>query len=210
MQKYPPGDPEILRMIESGHFDSKFAEEHLHGVDLNAPICNLCSRLEYSATYLCEAVTENNLAAVAYLLDHGADPNLYNPDLDEGCALWDLQYLDVGQDWKTRYEIGKLFFRYGADPNLEVDGETFYHYVLFKVYNDDPRDENDWQNLLHLYLLLVLYGGGNDGTENEDPQLKNIDRSKIDEYEIRIVQHEDGYHLFGELIDAEGNVLMKL
>ena len=207
MQKYPPGDPEILRMIESGSFDGKLAEERLHGVDLNAPVCDFH---EYSTTYLYEAVAENNLAAVAFFLEHGADPNLNNPDLICDCALWELQYLDVDQDWETRYEIGKLFFRYGADPNLEVDEETFYHYVLFKVYNDPPSDENDWQNLLHLYLLLVLYGGGCDGTEDMDPELKSIDRSRIDEYTIRIVQHEDGYHLYGELIDPEGNVVAEI
>ena len=41
-------------------------------------------------------------------------------------------------------------------------------------------------------------------------ELKNVDLSKIDEYEILLSEHDDGYHIIGELVDGEGNVLGRL
>ena len=109
MSEYPPGNKTILQMIDSGTFDAALAEALLNGADLNAPICDLSG---YSTTYLYEAVSNNNLQAVAFLLEHGADPNLNIPELIGDCALWQLQFLDNGQDWQTRHEISKLFFQY--------------------------------------------------------------------------------------------------
>lgn len=134
----------------------KRAKEIMAETDLNKPINVPSGRSYRSTTYLYEAVIYNNLAAVSFLLDNGADPNLNDPDLDGDCALWELQFIDTDQDWQTRYEISKLFFQHGGNPNTICYGETFYDYILFKVYNDDPNDENDWENLLHLYKLLVL------------------------------------------------------
>lgn len=79
-----------------------------------------------------------------------------------------------------------------------------YDYVLYKVYNETPNNENDWENLRHFYLLLVLYGGCNDEKGYPRPVLKDIELSQIDEYDIRFFQHEDGYHIIGELVDKEG------
>ena len=107
MDTYPKGNDKILKMIEDGYFDVTFAKDILDGVDLNQPIMALG---DYSTTYLHEAVDANNYQAVLYLLDHGADPNYNNLDLTCDCALWSLQYIEDDQDWKTRYEIAKLFF----------------------------------------------------------------------------------------------------
>ena len=73
MSDYPKGNPDVLKMFESGLFDDSLAKELLSGVDLNSPIGDLSG---FSTTYLYEAVAENNLPAVDYLLKHGADPNL--------------------------------------------------------------------------------------------------------------------------------------
>ena len=203
-KEYPTGNPEFLEMIQGRKFDAQRAKEIMAGVDFNLPV----SVSSYSTTYLYEAMSENNLPAVAFLLDNGADPNFNDPDLVMDCALWDLQYLDVGQDWQTRYEIAKLFFKYGADPNLKCDGETLYDYILFKVYEDDPNDDNDWENLLHLYKLLILYGGGGEASQHYSgrPELTaSIDMSKIDEYDVRLHICEDGYHIAGHLVDGEEN-----
>ena len=204
MRGYPAGNATVLGMIESGRFDSGLADDFLYGVDINAPICDLHG---YSTTYLYVAVSKNNLPAVKYFLEHGADPNLYIPELISDCALWDLQYLDIGQNWETRYEISKLFFQYGANPNIKCDGETLYDYVLFKVYNDTPRDDDDWENLRHFYKLLVLYGGGEDTGEYPKPRLEDIDPKNADEYDVILMQHEDGYHIIGKMVDDDGNVV---
>ena len=206
MNEFKVADAEIIRMIESGSFDKTRAETLLQGVDLNSPI----NKGSFSTTYLYEAVQENNLQAVEFLLEHGADPNFCNLELIGDCPLWELQYIDPSQDWKTRFEIAKLFFKHGADPYLRFDLDCLYDYVLFKVYNDTPLDDNDWENLRHFYMLLVLYGGGNNEDSYHSPELKNVDLSKIDEYEILLSEHDDGYHIIGELVDGEGNVLGRL
>ena len=130
MSRYPTGNKTVLQMIDSGTFDAALAEVLLNGVDLNAPICDLSG---YSTTYLYEAVSNNNLQAVAFLLEHGADPNLNIPELIGDCALWQLQFLDIGQDWQTRYEISKLFFQYGANPNIKCDRESLYDDVVWFI-----------------------------------------------------------------------------
>ena len=168
------------------------------------PICDLN---DYSTTYLHEAVCANNLPAVKYLLERGADPNLYNPELICDCALWDLQYLYPDQDLETRYEISKLFFKYGANPNIKCEGETLYDYVVYIIYNDPPDDDNEWENLRNLYKLLVLYGGGSETGVYGKPHLKDVDPNKADEYSIMLMRHEDGYHIVGKLIDDGGNVV---
>ncbi len=206
MKEYPTGNPEFLEMINSGSFNEQRAMEIMARIDLNQPINIPSGVSDTSTTYLYEAVAANNLSAVAFLLDNGANPNLNDPELIGSCALWELQYIDSNQDWKTRYEIGKLFFLHGANPNLRCDGETFYDYILFKVYNDTPNDENDWRNLLQLYKLLVLYGGGGKALGRERPELKeDIDLRKIDEYEVQLHVCDDGYHIAGTLVDGEGN-----
>jgi len=207
MDEYQIGNREIIDMIENGHFDLPRAKELLCGEDLNKPIripipgCNL----SYSTTYLCEAVSSNNLPAVAFLLDNGADPNLYIPDIDERSALWELQYIEPEQDWKIRYEIAKLFFSHGADPDLTSDNEALYDYVCFKVFNEDPNDKNDWENLRHLFLLLVIYGSNRKATGYERAVLKDIDLSRIDEYDIVISPYLNTHKLIGKLIDGNRN-----
>ena len=208
MKKYPIGNPELLAMIHARHFDEQKANRLITGIDLNQPVSILSSSSYYSTTYLHEAVDSNNLQAVSFLLSHGADPNLYDPDLTASCALWDLQYLYQEYEWKTRYEISKLFFQHGADPNLQCDGETLYDYIVFKVYEDTPNDENDWENLRHLYKLLVLYGGGGNALGYKKPELiGEIDMNRIDEYDIQLRLSEDGYHKNGLLVDGEENIV---
>ena len=199
---YPQGIPEILDMIHNQTFDSVLAEKLLDGVDLDAPICD---KDGYSTTYLCEAVIENNLPAVAFLLEHGSNPNLNDPDLIHDCPLWELQYLWDTPDWETRYEIAKLFFAHGADPNLESDGESLYDYVLFKVFNDTPLDDNDWENLRHLFLLLAIYGGG--GKCYPRPILQDVNMGRVDDYDIVFSPHESGHGLIANVVDGEGNIV---
>ncbi|MBQ7669864.1 MAG: hypothetical protein IJS45_03985 [Clostridia bacterium] len=206
---YPNGIPEILEMIENQRFDKDLAEKLLSGVDLNAPIItqNIGS-FEISGTYLFEAVVNNNLPAVEFLLEHGADPNYFNEKIDDDCALWELQYIDSNQDWETRYEICKLFFKYGADPNIKNDGETLYEYILFKIYYDTANNDVDFENLTHLYMLLCLYGGGDDSVGR--PKLYNANLDKINEFDISFSMDKNGVLISGTVIDKEGNVIAEV
>ena len=209
MKTYPLGNETLLNMISSNTFDEKLAEELLRGVDLNEPFY-VHDLGGYFTTYLYKAVEHNHLRAVAFLLEHGADPNLYIPDLTDYCALWELQYIDDDQDFKTRYEMSKLFFRHGADPNIECYGETLYDFVVYKVYNDSSETENERENLLNLYKLLVVYGGGTDRGGYPKPKLLNVDPGKVDEYHIELTMQEDGHYISGKLIDGAGSVLGEL
>ncbi len=207
MNEYPNGNEVVLKMIMDGDFDECLARALLKGVDLNAPICDLNG---YTTSYLYEAVEENNLKAVSFFLENGANPNMINQDYLSSCALWDLQYIDNNHDWKTRYEIAKLFFQYGANPNLIRERESLYDYVVYKVYNDIPENDNDWENLIHFYKLLIIYGGGNDKSHYGKPILYNIDQNKVDEYDVVLSRHGDNYHIVGKLIDRNGNVVGEL
>ena len=204
MKEYPKGNEKLLTMISNGYFEKSFADEVLKDVDLNAAIADLNG---FSTTYLYEAVDANNLQAVSYFLDHGADPNLYNEDLICRCALWELQYLWDDGDWKTRYEIAKLFFQHGADPNIECGGESLYDFVMYKIFNDLPDDENDFMNLRRLYVLLIVYGGGRDEGVYPKPRLNNVDRSRVDDYDVILIPQPDNYHLVGKLIDKDDTVV---
>lgn len=207
MEEYKKGNLTILKMINDNSFDETVADELLCGVELNEPIYD---EHDFSTTYLYEAVVANNLQAVKYLFEHGADPNFYNPSITCDCPLWELQYIDEGKNVKERYEIEKLFFKYGAIPNLICENEGLYDYVLFKVYNDDPVCEDDWINLLQFYLLLVLYGGGDLEHGYAKPKIDNVDVDRVDDYHIELYRCDDGYHIGGRLIDKDGTILAEL
>ncbi|MCR4600357.1 MAG: ankyrin repeat domain-containing protein [Clostridia bacterium] len=212
---YSDGNLELLKMIESGNFDEMRAKELIDNIKSNKINCfpssadglSDSSNRYYTANYLLEAVYANNLPAVAFLLDNGADPNLI--DDEEECALWALQYLDQNQDWQTRYEIAKLFFQHGANPNLEIDQESLYDYVQFKIWMNEENSKNDMENLLQLFKLLVLYGGGGKSLGREYPKLSdNVDLNRIDEYEF-ILDFKGKYHniYVEKLVDKGGNTV---
>lgn len=201
------GNPVILKMIVDGSFDSDLADDLLSGTNLDDLIYN---ENGYTTTYLNEAVMSANLPAVRYLFEHGADPNYCN---DEEC-VWPLSELQTNysnNDVSDQYEIEKLFFKYGADPNLLIEGlETVYDSVVFQVYNDSPSNAADRENLRQFYKLLVLYGGGNSPSGYGKPSLEGVDISKMDDYRVQLYQCEDGYHIMGFLVDKEGNKIAEL
>jgi len=119
-------------------------------------------------------------------------------------ALWALQYAAENPAQNTvRLKIAKLFFEYGADPNIKCDdGETLFDYVFYKVFNDSH--DSEWNYLCQFFLLLIAYGGGGVG-HYPTPQLAEpIDKQRIDEYELRLFLWEDGYHLEGHIFTPDG------
>ena len=143
-EHYIKGNIDLLTMIESKAFDQAKALHIIEDIsDLNQPILNLDG---YSTTYLFEAQESNNVEAVRFLLEHGADPNLDIPELLNDCPLHDLHFLwqEMEDYVQQRLEIAKLFFEFGADPNLPYDGETLYDHVRWEVFNDSITP-HDWE-----------------------------------------------------------------
>ena len=202
--KYEKGNEELLTMFKSKSIDREAAEQIVAGIaDLNRPILDLDG---HSTTYLYEAETYNNIDAVRFLLEHGADPNLCMLDLVNDCPLYDLHFLweEMEDDAKSRLDIAKLFFEYGADPDLWYEYETLYDHVVWEVFND-WLTPHDWSYISRFFLILIAYGGGNGKSYYKKANLSEpIDRSRIDEYELKLFKCEDGYHLEGHLFNPEG------
>ncbi len=163
----------------------------------------------YSVTLLGEAVDYNNLEAVRFLFKHGADPNYVSEEFD--CPFANLMFGpddDTPEENEIRYKIAKLFMQYGADPNLVVEGETVYDYVVYEVYNHP--ESSSWEYRVDFYKLLVLYGGGGHVYKNGahgygKPELsESIDYSRADDYRVWLYQCEDGYHIEGHLLNPDG------
>ena len=73
-EMYEKGNAELLTMFKSKTFEPQNAIRIVAEVsDLNQPILDLDG---YSTTYLYEAQAYNNVEAVRFLLENGADPNL--------------------------------------------------------------------------------------------------------------------------------------
>ena len=203
-ENYPPGNAELLTMIKNKAFDRETAKRLLAEIpDLNQPILDLNG---YSTTYLFEAQTYNNVEAVRFLLENGADPNYCNMRLLSFCALDDLHFLweEMDAQASERLEIAKLFFEFGGDPNLAVDYETIYDHVLWEVFNDD-HTPHDWKYLCNFFIILIAYGGGGGKSSCPKPKLwEPIDKDRLNEYELKFFPCIGGCYLEGHLFNPDG------
>lgn len=196
---YRQGNKGLLTMIAGEVFDRERATQILKEIpDLNEPILDLGG---YPSTYLFEAQSCNHVEAVKFLLEKGADPNYCNLQLGYCCcALDDLHFLweEMSDQVEERLEIARLFFEYGGDPNLYIELESLYDHVRWEVFNEDVPHDRAY--LHRFFLLLLAYGGGKNRQFSQA-----IDRSRIDEYRLKLFLCEDGYHLEGHLFDPGGN-----
>ena len=203
-KKYEKGNVELLSMFKSKSFDREKAALIIADIaDINQPILDLNG---YSTTYLFEAQTHNNIDAVRFLLENGADPNLDDYDLLNGCALTDLHFLwwEMEEEADQRLETAKLFFEFGGDPNLWYDGETLYDHVLWEVFNDSHSPHN-WDYIKKFFIILIAYGGGGGRSYIPKPSLREpIDKERINEYDLKLFTCEDGYHLEGHIFNSDG------
>ena len=197
--EYPQGNIEFLSMIADKYFDRVAAERLLLEIpDIDQLVLDLNG---YSTTYLFEAQTFNNVEAVRFLLEHGTDPNLCH---DSDCALDDFHFgcIETPEEAPKRLEIAKLFFEFGGDPNIRVDGETLYDHVICEVFYDDIPHDREY--LYSFFKLLLAYGGGGGKSNSPKPQFTEvIDRDRIAEYTLKFVPREDGY-VVGHLINPDG------
>jgi len=202
---YPPGNADLLQMFREPQFDKEVASRIIANIpDLNAPIIDLDG---YSSTYLFEAQSSNNVDAVRFLLENGADPNLDIPELLSSCALTDLHFLwsEMEDDRAKRLEVAKLFFEFGGDPNLWYECETLYDHVLWEVSNDD-HTPHDWEYVCSFFKILIAYGGGGGRGSCPKPKLlEPIDKNRIDEYEFKLFLCKDRYHYEGHLFNPDGD-----
>lgn len=201
---YGKGNPELLTMFKSKVFDYAAARDIIADIpNLNEPILDLNG---YSTTYLYEAEENNNIEAVRFLLENGADPNLDIPELISDCPLFDLHFLwgEMQGEEQQRLEIVRLFFEFGANPDILCEGETLYDHVLREVFNDSITP-HDWKYIKKFFIFLVAYGGGKEPSRYGPPDLTEpIDKNRICEYDFKLVPCEDGYHLEGHMIAPDG------
>lgn len=203
-EPYGKGNPALLTMFKSKVFDYAAAREIIADIpNLNEPILDLNG---YSTTYLYEAEENNNIEAVRFLLENGADPNLDIPELISDCPLFDLHFLrgEKQGEEQQRLEIVRLFFEFGANPDILIEAETLYDHVLWEVFNDSITP-HDWKYIKKFFIFLVAYGGGKEPSRYGPPALTEpIDRNRICEYDFELVPCEDGYHLEGHMIAPDG------
>ena len=203
-EKYEKGNVELLTMFKNKSFDRNIATRIITTIaDLNQPILDLSG---YASTYLFEAQTYNNVDAVRFLLENGADPNLDIPEVINGCALSDLHFLweEMGDEVPQRLEIARLFFEFGGNPNLQYEFETLYEHVLWEVFNDSITPHN-WEYLKKFFIIMIAYGGGDENCRYDKPKIiEPIDKSKISQYDFKLFTCPDGYHLEGHLFNPDG------
>ena len=201
----------LYEMCQNNEFNIEEATSLVSKIDLNMPFHE--PRYNSETFLLYTAVFYQNIRMVELLLQNEADPNLI---VDHECALWDLQYnVYVEEKYESDPEvafaadnlnlrIAQLLLEYGADTNIAPEDEDLFSYVLSAVFNDD-----DTGRLLEyrskFLILLVAYGGCNESCKPEI--LIPFDKTNMEQYDFSFVKCPDNYHLMGEILDADYNVV---
>ena len=216
---------QLLEMCSNIDFSIEEAEDIIKQVDINEPFV---STYGMKTTFLSKAVEYFNVRMVELLLKNGANPNL---SVDGENVLWDLQYREYPDDElylidgccycsnderiekydRIRLNIVKLLLDYGANPNINPEGdgyESLIPYVCYKVFNE--IDDHNWYYIVQFFTLLIIYGGHCDYIQ---PKVyKPFDLDRVWDYRFSFKEHADGYHLSGEIYDKneKGEVVAEI
>lgn len=205
-------EKELLSMCADLQFDVVKATELAKLIELNQEFPDP-GYPSLRTSFLAVARFHANIEMVRILLQCGADPNfiLYADEpLHRETPFWDLQYNDYGET-EAENEVGlqmaQLMLDYGADPNIVLDDDVLFSYVCSAIFND-----NDEIGLLRyrsrFFILLVAYGGRSEYCQPDI--LKPFDKSNMAQYQFRFVPCGDGYHLTGEIVDGNFEVVAKI
>lgn len=199
----------LLELCSDLCFDKEEARLLVGKLNLNVELAN--PRYSNSrTTFLMEATRYANMEMVRLLLQNGADPNfiLYaDKPLWRENPFWDLQYNDFGET-EEENEVGlkmaQLMLEYGANPNIALDDEDLFSYVCSAVFNDDDTPEL-WEYRSRFFILLIAYGGSSSYC---NPKIiLNFDKSNMKQYRFCCVPCDHGYHLTGEIIDRNHDIV---
>ena len=204
----------LLELCKKDNFNTEEAQALLSSINANAPLDDP-SWKGHKTTLLLEAILSTNLKMTQLLLKNGADPNMIWNDEN---PFWDLQYNEYCNEMyekdpevayaadEKRLLMAQLMLEHGADPCITVDQEDLFSYVLFAVFEDDPGPLLDYRS--RFLILLIAYGGKNHYCQ---PNIqKPFDKSNMAQYRFRRVPVGDGYHLTGEIVDDNYEVVATL
>lgn len=88
------------------------------------------------------------------LLRYGLDPNAV---YGQSNVLYELQYVD--NEFLAADTLA-LLFEHGADPNLTVDGESFFDLIHFDAFFDalEQYDRIRYASHIHFWMVMLGYG----------------------------------------------------
>jgi hypothetical protein len=194
-------------MCKDLNFDEKMLDTMLHkGFDLDQEfVSSDRPSYPYRTVLLQEAVENNNVRMVEWLLRNGADPNVIYDDGSE-CVFWMMQYegLEEHQDDDDRLHMAQLMLDHGADPliTLSDDREALFDWVAFAVFNDSH--DSLWEYRSRFFILLMAYGGKSDYCT---PRIvRPFDRSNMGRYVISLTSEKDGLYR-GIIKDRDGTII---
>lgn len=208
------GNPEkeLLSMCADLQFDAVKAAEIAKHIELNQEFPDP-GYPSLRTSFLAVARFHANIEMVRILLQCGADPNfILYADKPLYCEtpFWDLQYNDYGEteeENEVGLQMAQLMLDYGANPNIVLDDDDLFSYVCSAIFNDD-YDTDFFQYHSRFFILLVAYGGSSNYCQPDI--LKPFDRSNMAQYRFRFVPCGDGYHLTGEIVDENLEVVAKI
>ncbi|MBE6661853.1 MAG: hypothetical protein E7606_01075 [Ruminococcaceae bacterium] len=205
----------LFELCQNEEFDLSEAKSLISQIDINEIIIDPTWSWERKTTFLSEATSNSNLKMVNLLLENGANPNMICNDEN---PLWDLQYNDYPdstyeeddmlayQCEEKRLQIAQLMLDYGADPCMIVENENLFSYVVCSIFNDDY--DHLWEYRSRFLILLVAYGAKSDYCAPEI--IKPFDKSNLLRYKFICVPVGDGYHLTGEILDENRDIIAKI
>ena len=199
---------ELYELCKAEQPDMQRAEELIRSgqIDLSAP-----ANPDGTGCYLTEAIEAFNYEIAELLLKNGADPNARAEEY--GWALWvatrfHAYYLkeEPKADVQKHLKTARLLLEYGADPNgLEGPEEPVLDYVVWRMFNDLDLDDVDYDYATKAVILMAAYGAATDYCKPEI--LKPLDKEHPEQYSFHWGRREDGYHCFGVIEDAAGEVV---